>query len=264
MAAVNQPKPPRPHAFEYTASLSHMVKLFGSESAVRAEYKRVRDIMHKRVQRVAAAGELNPGTALYRYRNGIPTASGRETKDLLKDLGRMVRTMEYQQTGSLAGIREMQASQKRNRDYMLKGLIETGVIGKPVTESTKNQIIEDDDDEEDTGDLVTHKSTAEVEAEYNAMTEKEKAQINQTIWAAVDLLRSAGIEDAQYLIHTGNGAGIGNFVVTDKGNPRTSARAVVRDFIRSNLGREGMSAYNRGTRTGDYGNFAEMVGELYD
>lgn len=264
MAAVNQPKPPRPHAYEYTASLSHMIELFGSESAVRAEYKRVRDIMHKRVKRVAEAGELNPGTALYRYRNGIPTASGRKTKDLLKDLGRMVRTMEYQQTGSLAGIREMQAAKKRDRDYMLKGLIEAGVLGKQTTEPQKNKIIEDEDDDEGTVDLGYQKSTAEVDAEYNAMSEKEKAQINQTIWAAVDLLRSAGIEDAQYLIHTGNGAGIANFVVTDKGNPRTSARAVVRDFIRSNFGREGMSAYNRGNRSGDYGNFAEMVGELYD
>ena len=249
-----------------------MIELFGSESAVRAEYKRVRDIMHKRVKRVAEAGELNPGTALYRYRNGIPTASGRKTKDLLKDLGRMVRTMEYQQTGSLAGIREMQASKKRDRDYMLKGLIEAGVLGKQptksqekqTTEPQKNRIIEDEEDEEGTVDLGYQKSTAEVESEYNAMTEKEKAQINQTIWAAVDLLRSAGIEDAQYLIHTGNGAGIANFVVTDKGNPRTSARAVVRDFIRSNFGREGMTEYNRGNRTGDYSNFAEMVGELYD
>lgn len=83
-----------------------------AEQQLRDEFTKYRDIIHKRVQRLEKAGLLKE-SALQRYENGIPKARDLTTKQIKQQLDIFKRTLNYKQTASLSGIREMKKEQAR-------------------------------------------------------------------------------------------------------------------------------------------------------
>ena len=82
--------------------------------ALRQEYKKTRDIVHKRVQRLEKAGKLN-GSSLKRYEKGIPEAKKLTDKQIKDELDYMKRSMN-KESGSLKGVRDIE----KRRDEAIK------------------------------------------------------------------------------------------------------------------------------------------------
>lgn len=110
-------------AFEYVGNEQEMIKKLGSEAAVRREFKKVRDIAVKRVKRLKDQGMLNE-SVLKRYETGVPTATGKSTAALARELAIMVRLLDYRATSSVSGIKAARARKKEEVERAAKSLKE--------------------------------------------------------------------------------------------------------------------------------------------
>ena len=110
-------------AFEYVGNEQEMIKKLGSEAAVRREFKKVRDIAVKRVKRLKDQGMLNE-SVLKRYETGVPTATGKSTAALARELAIMVRLLDYRATSSVSGIKAARAKKKEEVERAAKSLKE--------------------------------------------------------------------------------------------------------------------------------------------
>ena len=110
-------------AFEYVGNEQEMIKKLGSEAAVRREFKKVRDIAVKRVKRLKEQGMLNE-SVLKRYETGVPTATGKSTAALARELAIMVRLLDYRTTSSVSGIKAAREKKKAEVERAVKSLKE--------------------------------------------------------------------------------------------------------------------------------------------
>lgn len=110
-------------AFEYVGNEQEMIKKLGSEAAVRREFKKVRDIAVKRVKRLKEQNMINE-SVLKRYETGVPTATGKSTAALARELAIMVRLLDYRATSSVSGIKAARAKKKEEVERAAKSLKE--------------------------------------------------------------------------------------------------------------------------------------------
>lgn len=82
------------------------------EREARRAFNKNRDIVQKRVKRLKEAGLLEE-SALQRYANGVPEAKNMTLKQIIKENQTIERILNYRQTASLSGIREMKKEQAR-------------------------------------------------------------------------------------------------------------------------------------------------------
>lgn len=110
------------------SSYNALFTVLGSEQAIRNEYSRMRSIIRKRVERMAAAGE----THNWVYRNfgdmpqQLPSAIGKSTKELAQIMAAQARVLSggYQST-----VREIRQSRKQAIRDIAKEAKEAGDIG---------------------------------------------------------------------------------------------------------------------------------------
>ena len=113
---------------------------FGSDSAIRDEYTRFRDMMNKRIERAVNSGAYLGDTALGQYKEYVRPATDRQGNvipgkwkgdlpklsdfktmgEIVNFLGRMQRST-FRETGSLSGIREVRTRQQQEFDKFLQG-----------------------------------------------------------------------------------------------------------------------------------------------
>lgn len=112
----------------------------GSDSAIRDEYTRFRDMMNKRIERAVNSGAYLGDTALGQYKKYVRPAIDRQGNvipgkwkgdlpklsdfktmgEVVNFLGRMQRST-FRETGSLTGIREVRTKQQEEFDKFLQG-----------------------------------------------------------------------------------------------------------------------------------------------
>ena len=92
--------------YQYVPSEKQMIALLGSEAAVRKEYKKLRDITHKRVVRLQKQNLLD-ASVLRRYETGIPEAKKMTTAEIVREMATMVRLLDYRKTSSVTGVKEV-------------------------------------------------------------------------------------------------------------------------------------------------------------
>ena len=108
------------YAYEYSESIDRMREVFSNrlgidrndvskiDKAIRDEYTRLRDIVHKRVKRAEEAGVLRDSDVLSQFSGpgALPTSKGKSTEELLGTMGKMARMIDYQATGTLTDIKD--------------------------------------------------------------------------------------------------------------------------------------------------------------
>ena len=231
------------HAYQYTTSISDMLEKFGSESAIRAEYTRLRDALHKRVERVKAAGLLNKDSTLYQYREGIPKAKGKSTSQLLVDLGKMARTIEYSKTSTLGGARAAAKAKADIRDYWIKSMIEDNVLlpgpKNGFTGPMQTGFDLDDEDaeyeEDESGGMTETGFTQQTESSFAQMPEDRKIELGRLIGHALNVLKNLGVDPSDVVRTMTDKDGLGTFLLTKKGDIRKNAKDVVRRYLDANL-----------------------------
>lgn len=234
------------HAYQYTTSMSDMLEKFGSESAIRAEYTKLRDALHKRVERVRSAGLLNKDTVLYQYRKGIPKAKGVSTEKLLVDLGKMARTIEYSKTSTLAGARASAKAKADIRDYWIKSMIEdkvllpgakNGFAGPMKTgfELDDEEYDDEEYDEDESGEMTETGFSQQTETSFSQMPEDRKIELGRLIGHALNVLKNLGIDPSETTRAMTDKNGLGSFLLTKNGDVRKNAKDVVRRYLDANL-----------------------------
>ena len=230
------------HAYQYTTSKSDMLEKFGSESAIRAEYTKLRDVLHKRVERVRAAGLLNKDSTLYQYRKGIPKAKGVSTEKLLADLGKMARTIEYSKTSTLRGARAAAKAKAEIRDYWIKSMIEDNVLlpgpknGFTGPMKTGFELDDDTEYEEDESEEMTETGfSQQTETSFSQMPEDRKIELGRLIGHALNVLKNLGVDPSDTVRTMTDENGLGTFLLTKKGDIRKNAKDVVRRYLDANL-----------------------------
>ena len=229
------------HAYQYTTSMSDMLEKFGSESAIRAEYTRLRDALHKRVERVRAAGLLNKDSTLYQYRKGIQKAKGVSTEKLLTDLGKMARTIEYSKTSTLGGARAAAKAKAGIRDYWIKSMIEDKVLlpgaknGFTGPMKTDFELDDEEYDEDESGEMTETGFSQQTETSFSQMPEDRKVELGRLIGHALNVLKNLGIDPSETIRAMTDKNGLGSFLLTKNGDVRKNAKDVVRRYLDENL-----------------------------
>ena len=229
------------HAYQYTTSMSDMLEKFGSESAIRAEYTKLRDALHKRVERVRAAGLLNKDSTLYQYRKGIPKAKGVSTEQLLADLGKMARTIEYSKTSTLGGARAAAKAKADIRDYWIKSMIEDNVLlpgpknGFTGPMQTGFELDDEEYEEDESGGMTETGFTQQTETSFSQMPEDRKIELGRLIGHALNVLKNLGVDPSDTVRTMTDKNGLGTYLLTKKGDIRKNAKDVVRRYLDANL-----------------------------
>lgn len=123
----------------FVLSVNQAMATFGSESAIRDEYTRFRDMMNKRIERAVNSGAYLGDTALGQFKEYVRPATDRQgnvipgkwkgdlpklsdfktTGEIVNFLGRVQRAT-FRPTGSISGIREVRTQQQQEFDRFLQ------------------------------------------------------------------------------------------------------------------------------------------------
>ena len=106
-------------------SLRSQVTTLGTESALRAEYSRLRSIVRKRIERMEQAGETT-NRFYEKFGNlaeALPTAKGRDTRDLSMRLSVLAKALGGGYTGT---VKEIKEERKRQAERFAQAAEDSG------------------------------------------------------------------------------------------------------------------------------------------